>query len=239
MSRAFAAAPTTIADRRDSRAGPFSCVSMSALIEDYLRQLVGALGQIAPPVDADKLGQLYLRGDYPAMLGWIKKSMQIELRIGLRIVDPDAPSPPMWIEVPTPLPCPGTWEHQNARAIVNARRDWLVGKPLGWIVACFAHELSHVVLFALDHPLQHEEKAVDLTAMILGYDRFIVTSEATTTHWNWWSILLSIVLLRFGIMFFQRPAETTERLGYLSSAEAAAARRWLERQAAKSSARPT
>ncbi|WP_148287790.1 hypothetical protein [Rhodopseudomonas sp. B29] len=209
---------------------------MSALIEDYLRQLVGALGQIAPPIDADKLGQLYLRGDYPAMLGWIKNSMKIELRIGLRIVDLEAPSPPMWIEVPTPLPRPGTLEHQSARAIVNARRDWLVGKPFGWIVACFAHELSHVVLFALDHPLQHEEKAVDLTAMILGYDRFIVTSEATTKHWNIWSILLSILLLRFGVVFFQGPAETTERLGYLSSAEAEAARRWLTRRTAATSA---
>lgn len=200
---------------------------MSALIEDYLRRLIGSLGQVAPPIDADTLGRLYLRGDYPAMLGWIKNSMRIELRIGLRVVDLQAASPPLWIETPNPMPRPGTPEHQRARAVVNVRRDWLAGKPFGWVVAGFAHELSHVVLFSLDHPLQHEEKAVDLTAMILGYDRFIVTAEATTTHWNPWSILLSIALLRFGIVLFQRPAQSTERLGYLSRAEAEAARRWL------------
>jgi hypothetical protein len=202
---------------------------VSELIEGYLHQLVGAIGDVAPPIDADILGQLYLRGDYPAMLGWIKNSMRIELRIGLRVVDPDGPSPPLWIEVPRPMPLPGSPEHRRARAVVNARRDWLNGKPFGWIVAGFAHELSHVVLFALDHPLQNEEKAVDLTAMILGYDRFIVTAEATTTHWNPWSILLSIVLLRFGWLYVQRPAQSTERLGYLTRAEADAARRYMAR----------
>lgn len=200
---------------------------MSELIEDNLRQLVGAIGHVAPPIDADILGQLYLRGDYPAMLGWIKNSMRIELRIGLRVVDPEEPSPPLWIETPNPMPLPGSPEQRRARAVVNARRDWLNAKPFGWIVAGFAHELSHVVLFALDHPLQHEEKAVDLTAMIYGYDRFIVTAEATTTHWNPWSILLSIVLLRFGVLFVQRPAQSTERLGYLTRAEAETARRCL------------
>jgi hypothetical protein len=210
---------------------------MSAQVESYLHQLVVALGRVAPPIDADKLGQLYLRGDYAAMLGWIKHSMQIELRIGLRIVDLEVPSPPLWIETPNPMPQRGTPEHRHAPAVVNVRRDWLLGKPFGWIVAGFAHELSHVVLFALDHPLQHEEKAVDLTAMILGYDRFIVTAEATTTHWNLWSILLSIVLLRFGVLYFQRPAQSTERLGYLTRAEAEAARRCLTQWAA-TSARP-
>jgi hypothetical protein len=207
---------------------------MSAQVESYLHQLVATLGRIAPPIDADTLGQLYLRGDYAAMLGWIKNSMQIELRIGLRIVELESPSPPLWIETPNPMPQRGTPEHRHARAVVNIRRDWLLGKPFGWIVAGFAHELSHVVLFALDHPLQHEEKAVDLTAMILGYDRFIVTAEATTTHWNLWSILLSIVLLRFGVLYFQRPAQNTERLGYLTRTEAEAARRCLARWAATS-----
>ena len=36
-------------------------------------------------------------------------------------------------------------------------------------VECIAHELSHVILDALRHPLRNNEVAVDLTAMILGF----------------------------------------------------------------------
>lgn len=36
-----------------------------------------------------------------------------------------------------------------------------------------AHELSHIILYALNHPLQNNEVAVDLTAMILGFHDII------------------------------------------------------------------
>jgi len=101
-------------------------------------------------------------------------------------------------------------------------------KPFNWVVAGFAHELSHVVLFSIGHGLQHEEKAVDLTAMILGYQQFIVGAEQTTTKGGGlWSVLLTIVLLPFGILF--RPGSSTEtsRLGYLTREEAQFAWRYL------------
>ena len=40
------------------------------------------------------------------------------------------------------------------------------------VVMAIAHELSHIVLHGLNHPLRECEVAVDLTAMILGYRDF-------------------------------------------------------------------
>ena len=56
-------------------------------------------------------------------------------------------------------------------------------EPFDWIVAGFAHELAHVVLCSINHKLQKDEKAVDLTAMILGYDKFMMMANDTTTEW--------------------------------------------------------
>jgi hypothetical protein len=111
------------------------------------------------------------------MLGWIKNSMNLNLRVGLRIVNSSEDPHPMWIETPKPMPTFGTTAFRNIRVIVNARRDWIESSPFGWVVAGFAHELAHVVLFSIGHPLQLEEKAVDLTAMLLGFQKFITSAD--------------------------------------------------------------
>src|SRR5262249_9385209 len=41
----------------------------------------------------------------------------------------------------------------------------------GQAAITIAHELSHIVLESIQHPLKKEEKAVDLTAMLLGFSR--------------------------------------------------------------------
>jgi hypothetical protein len=43
--------------------------------------------------------------------------------------------------------------------------------------------LAHVVLCSINHKLQKDEKAVDLTAMILGYDKFMRKATYITTEW--------------------------------------------------------
>ena len=123
------------------------------------------------------------------MLGWIKNSMRLQLRVGLRIVDAPDTAPPMWIEPPQQVPAYGTAEFKRTRVVVNARREVLETKPFVCVVAGFAHELSHVVLFSIGHRLQHQEKAVDLTAMILGYQSFIADAELTKTEGTILSVL--------------------------------------------------
>ena len=124
----------------------------------------------------------------------------------------------MWIELPERMPTVGTAEFNRTSVTVNVRRDILKTKPFSWVVAGFAHELSHVVLSSAGHRLQHDEKAVELTAMILGYQRYIGDAEVTETKFSW-----SLMLL-FGVMYWQ---EEKWRLGYLTSAEALAASRHI------------
>jgi hypothetical protein len=173
------------------------------------------------------LQRLYDRKDYAAMLGWIKNSMRLDLRVGFRIVDSSEPSAPMWIETPKRMPSYGTSEFRSTRVVVSARRDLLETKPFGWVVAGFAHELSHVVLFSIGHPLQHEEKAVDLTAMVLGYRTFVESAELTVTKGRVGSILLALLLAPLGVLFWAGTSSRTTRLGYLTKSEAVFARNLL------------
>src|SRR5215510_8250337 len=148
------------------------------LIKPHLDSLLLSFKKAAPPIQAGTLGLLYAEQDFAGMLGWIKNSLKLDLKVGLRIVSrPEASAPPMWIEIPKPTPMYGSKEFRNMRVVVSARKDLLDTKPFTWIVAGFAHELCHVVLFSIGHPLQHDEKAVDLTAMILGYREFVVAAE--------------------------------------------------------------
>ena len=140
-------------------------------IENYITQLLSSFGRVTSPINAKVLKELYDRNDFPSMLGWIKNSLRLELRVGLRIVDAGGQSNPMWIEIPRHVPMYGTPEFKRTQIIVNVRKEIIRRSSFDWIVAGFAHELSHVVLSSISHPLQHNEKAVDLTAMIFWIPR--------------------------------------------------------------------
>lgn len=42
-----------------------------------------------------------------------------------------------------------------------------------------SHELSHIVLYSLNHPLKLSEKATDITAINLGFSRFFELGHTT------------------------------------------------------------
>jgi hypothetical protein len=202
--------------------------AMSDLIRRYIDELLDSFGRVTPPVNPAVLWHLYQRKDYASMLGWIKNSMRLDVRVRLRIVESAETSPPMWIETPKQMSVYGTPEFHHARVVVNVRRDVLDTKSFACVVAGFAHELSHVVLFATGHRLQHDEKAVDLTAMILGYKTFVTDAEVTKTEGVLLSIVLMLLALPAGFLFWRGTSSKTWRLGYLTRAEAEAANRYLD-----------
>jgi hypothetical protein len=186
-------------------------------LEEEIRQLLSALGRVSAPISTPTLRQLYRDADYPRMLGWIKNQMRLDLRVGLRVVDSNNARTPMWIEIPRPLPAFGSQEFKQTRVIVNVRKEVLEKDPFEFIVASFAHELSHVVLFAINHPLQDSERAVDLTSMILGYRDFVIRTDRTKIHGGAFAVVLAALLLPFGYVFI--PGRTESSLGYLTKPE--------------------
>jgi hypothetical protein len=48
--------------------------------------LIRSFARVAP-IDPSALKTMYDRKNYPAMLGWMKDSMRLDLQVGLRIVD--------------------------------------------------------------------------------------------------------------------------------------------------------
>ena len=207
---------------------------MSRAIDGRLEKLLAAFDRrITAPIGPQSLQMLYNAKNYKGMVQWIQKSMRLDLGVGLSIVD-DEQKPPMWIVVPQPMPAYGTAAFRRSYVTVFIRRDILVTKPFEWIVAGLAHELSHVVLFSMDHELQHDEKAVDLTAMILGYQNFISDAEIVKNEGGGALWILTLLLLPLGMIFLPGSRTQTERLGYLTSEEAVFAKRQLARIGYKS-----
>jgi hypothetical protein len=214
---------------------------VSAQIRDYLDQLIPAFRGGRHAVDTATLERLHAERDFAGVLRWIKKAMQLDLRLGMRIVDaaagaaagPVPASAPMWIEMPRPMPARGSAAFRNTRAIINARRDFLDSRPFAFVVAGFAHELSHVVLAAAAHRLQDDEKAVDLTAMVLGYEDFIADAELTKHHGLLSSALLALALAPLGVLFWKGGSTETARIGYLTTEEAQFAQQYLAQRLAR------
>ena len=137
----------------------------------------------------------------------------------------------MWVELPRPMPSYGSPAFRATRVVVNARAVDLAERSFVWVVAGFAHELAHVVLSAIDHRLQYDERAVDLTAMALGYQAFIGDAEIIRSPGLIWSVALAALLPPFGVLLWLPPKRQTLRFGYLTRREADAARQHIARRA--------
>lgn len=73
---------------------------------------------------------------------------------------------------PPYLPMYGSPEFYSLKILMFIFR-WFMNNSFETFIYCIAHELTHIVLRAIRHPLQNSEVAVDLTAMILGFSDVI------------------------------------------------------------------
>ncbi len=146
-----------------------------ALVESYVRQLRSSLQATAVPVEEDMLRSLYDRRSYGGLVGVIKKIMHLELRIRLGLVNNGGPNAPAWVQCPDPMPLYGSSEFCKIEVPLYLRKSFLREVEFEQVVCAIAHELAHVVLHSLRHPLRTEEEAVDLTAMLLGFRDFYMT----------------------------------------------------------------
>lgn len=147
-----------------------------ALVESYIDQLRASFGKLRPLVVEEILRPLYDARDYAGMVYRIQTTLHLDLTIRLGLVNSGGPrGAPAWVEKPVTMPMYGTAEFRQKIVTVYIRKTFLAEVPFDTVVIAIAHELCHVVLEAINHPLRTEEEAVDLTAMLLGFRDFYVT----------------------------------------------------------------
>jgi hypothetical protein len=144
-------------------------------ILSYLNQLRSSLGNPRTPVASRPLREFYDARDYTAMVKTVRDGMGLALRVQVGLVNQGGPEKaPAWVSYPKPLPRLGTEAFKQTLVTVFLRKSFLAVSDFESIVMAIAHELSHIVLFGIGHPLEENEIAVDLTAMLLGYRDFYV-----------------------------------------------------------------
>jgi hypothetical protein len=140
----------------------------------YLRKLRELLPYV-PPVNLGELERLHRAHDHKGIVQLVKRLMNIEaitlkvfwvpdgvvLKGGLK----DAPA---WVQMPSEMPFYRSKEFKQMTIEIFFRKSFFQ-QSYDRAILAVAHELSHVVLESIRHPLRKCEKAVDMTAMLLGF----------------------------------------------------------------------
>ncbi|MFA7209180.1 MAG: hypothetical protein WC120_02745 [Parcubacteria group bacterium] len=79
---------------------------------------------------------------------------------------------------PARLPIYGTPPFENLKLLMFVFRR-VVDVSMESFIYSIAHEMSHIILNAMRHPLEYNEVAADLTAMILGFSETMKTGRKT------------------------------------------------------------
>jgi hypothetical protein len=152
------------------------------MVETQLQALRDTFGDGLLPVSRDQLWPLFKKKDYTGIVKFVRDSMHLGLRIRVGIAKSGrSAKAPAWVEMPAQMPPLGTPEFERTLATIFLSKAFLAKASFDQVVVAIAHEMSHIVLSGLRHPLRSEETAVDLTAMLLGFRDFYVEGCQTTT----------------------------------------------------------
>jgi hypothetical protein len=145
------------------------------LVESYIDQLLATFGSARFPVAEEDLQHSYDRRNYANMISHIKGHLNLNIGMRLGLVNSGGPNAPAWVQMPVYMPLYGTREFQSLTITVFLRKSFLQEGTFERVVCAIAHELCHVLLDGILHPLREKEEAVDLTAMLMGFRDFYVT----------------------------------------------------------------
>ena len=199
------------------------------MIESYIRELASSFGGILPLIPGGKLKEMHDRRDIGKMVGFVRDSFMLDIRLRVGIVNSGGPpKAPAWTALPLLMPSYGTEALKNAFVTVYFRREFINRGKFEGLVLAIAHELSHIVLESTRHKLRKEEAAVDLTAMILGYRRFFLIG---CRHSEVKVVERDDIFGR--ILGIKESIETTYRLGYLEFDEVVFATDMIERMSTR------
>lgn len=176
-------------------------------VKAYIGQLRQTLPYV-PPIPVQEIKALHRRRDLSGIVKLIRNTMNVNVRLTLHWTDQARGDAPAWVLLPEKMPYYGTPEFTKIGIDMFIRRSFAEARPHNEFAMAVAHEFSHIILDSIHHPLRKEEKAVDLTAMILGFS-YLYRRGAHTVK-------------RVGLNRFEN-----RRLGYLSKRELDAACRIL------------
>jgi hypothetical protein len=143
-----------------------------AEITTWVDQLATSI-VVRPSVEPREFWEHYFRQDFTALVGAIKHSLRLDLRVRIGYVNAGGKlTAPAWIELPKTMAPYGTEAFRRTIVTLYIRKEFLQTMPFEAIVCAVAHEMSHIILEAVGHSLRDNEKAVDLTAMLLGFSDF-------------------------------------------------------------------
>ncbi|HMM87985.1 hypothetical protein [Bradyrhizobium sp.] len=154
------------------------------MILSYVEVLRASMTQVTWQIESPLLRELYDAKDYTGVVKFVRDSMNLKLRVRVGLVNKgDDPSlskndAPAWVVLPNPMPPLNSRDFEKTIATVFIRKSFLEGSKYESVIQAIAHEMAHIVLESLRHPLHSEEPAVDLTAMWLGYrDIFVAGAD--------------------------------------------------------------
>jgi hypothetical protein len=166
--------------RKTSEANsPSSCderICPTFEVRKYLQRLRQDIPYV-PPIDLAPLERLHKAHDHKGMAQLIKRLMNIEdvtfqifwVPDGAAKEQKDAAA---WVELPSDMPFYRSKEFKEMTIKMFFRKSFFQ-QSCDHAAFVVAHEFSHVVLESIRHPLRKCEKAVDMTAMILGFGRVV------------------------------------------------------------------
>lgn len=208
------------------------------LIDTSVQSLVATFG-VRPRVSEKPLQQLFAAKDYVGMVRLIRSDICKDARIRVGLINSGGSErAAASVVMPDRMPIYGSQEFKRLLITMYIRKSFLNRCTFAGAARAISHELSHIILDSIGHPLKHSEEAVDLTSMILGYRRLhIVSAEQvietrielpkfTENPLGWLKGMLS-----------PDSESTVHTLGYLSKAETEYACGAIERHESRS-ARP-
>jgi hypothetical protein len=137
-------------------------------VKAYIDQLRQALPYVSP-IPVQQIKAMHRKRDLGRIVKLVRNTMNVNVRLTLHWTDQVRGDAPAWVLLPEKMPYYGTPEFAKIGVHMFIRKSFAEARPYNEFAMAIAHEFSHVVLDSIHHPLRREEKAVDLTAMILGF----------------------------------------------------------------------
>ncbi len=138
-------------------------------IRTWVSTLTQLFGDPRPLVDPKPLQELHTEARYVELVEAMIPQFGIKHHLNIDLVDAAGPgNAPAWVHFEK-VSLFGLGLFPRIRRTLCMRKPFLAAAPFAVAVTAAAHELSHLALESLGHPLFQEEKAVDLTGMLFGY----------------------------------------------------------------------